>query len=531
MWRDWSLTTKLSILFTASTLLGLVSFAILEDTRVRTEVIDQARERNLQRARATAQLLDFYLASVDANVQLIAVAPGTVEFLEDVQRGAHREHIAQVLQFARDRGGYDAAFALDPTGAVVIATDAQLVGRNYATALWFRSAVAGRTAFDEPRYDAIDGKVYLHVSAPVTTPRGAIVGVAVVRLTMAPIDRVLAADVNFDGHGAFGVLFDDNGIRLSHSLSQQLRYTPFAPLPQDVFATMVFEARYGPSTETILKNTTQLGAVAQRGRLLLLDETTDPHIAFEGRTAGEVETALAPLKNKRWVYGVASPQASIFAQVNADAQSALQQALAIGLVALIVSVVGARLVTRPIRRVAETARALSSGDLSRRVGLKQRDEMGQLAAAFDAMAESLAEKDAQLRGYATELERKVQARTQEIQRLLGAEHEQRKLAESLREQTEQRLQHLTVLRNIDLAISSSLDIQLTLQVLLEQITAQLHFDAADVLLLNPHTHALDFATGRGFRTNALQHTHLRLGDGLAGRAALERRVIAIADGR
>ena len=43
----------------------------------------------------------------------------------------------------------------------------------------------------------------------------------------------------------------------------------------------------------------------------------------------------------------------------------------------------------------------------------------------------------------------------------------------------------------------------------------------------PQTQLLEFTTGRGFRTPALQHTNLRVGEGYAGQAALERRMIYI----
>jgi HD-GYP domain-containing protein (c-di-GMP phosphodiesterase class II) len=94
---------------------------------------------------------------------------------------------------------------------------------------------------------------------------------------------------------------------------------------------------------------------------------------------------------------------------------------------------------------------------------------------------------------------------------------------------ERRLRQLQALRDIDLAISASLDLRLTLNVFLENVTSQLQVDAATVLLLNTHTHTLDYGGGRGFRTAALRHTHLQPGEGHAGRAALERRTIAVAD--
>ncbi|MFQ5593175.1 MAG: GAF domain-containing protein [Anaerolineae bacterium] len=99
----------------------------------------------------------------------------------------------------------------------------------------------------------------------------------------------------------------------------------------------------------------------------------------------------------------------------------------------------------------------------------------------------------------------------------------------LYEQTQERLRRIAALREVDAAITASLDLRITLDILLNQLTTQLHVDAADVLLLTPHTQRLEYAAGRGFRTAAPRHTHLRLGEGLAGRAALEQQIINIAD--
>ncbi len=99
----------------------------------------------------------------------------------------------------------------------------------------------------------------------------------------------------------------------------------------------------------------------------------------------------------------------------------------------------------------------------------------------------------------------------------------------LYEQANRRLDQVQALRTIDVAITSSLDLNLTLGIFLDQVMTQLGIDAADVLLLNPHTQILEYAAGRGFRTSVFQHTRLRLGEGMAGAAALERRVVHLAD--
>jgi len=88
-----------------------------------------------------------------------------------------------------------------------------------------------------------------------------------------------------------------------------------------------------------------------------------------------------------------------------------------------------------------------------------------------------------------------------------------------------RLKHVEALRNIDLAITSSLDPRMTLRVLLDEVTQHLGATAASVLLLNEPSQELRFAAGRGFRTRLIEETNLKLGEGLAGKAALERRIV------
>ena len=87
---------------------------------------------------------------------------------------------------------------------------------------------------------------------------------------------------------------------------------------------------------------------------------------------------------------------------------------------------------------------------------------------------------------------------------------------SLFEKTRLSLQRLAALHEIDTAINSTLDLQITLKVLLEQVINQLRVDAAAVLLLNPQQHTLTYRAGRGFRTRNIERATQRLGEGHAG---------------
>jgi PAS domain S-box-containing protein len=99
----------------------------------------------------------------------------------------------------------------------------------------------------------------------------------------------------------------------------------------------------------------------------------------------------------------------------------------------------------------------------------------------------------------------------------------------LYELTERRLEQMQALRLIDQAITSTLDLRLTLGVILEQATARLGVDAADVLLLSPRAPVLECAATRGFRAAAPHSIRLRVGEGDAGRVVLERQLVHIPD--
>jgi signal transduction protein with GAF and PtsI domain len=89
--------------------------------------------------------------------------------------------------------------------------------------------------------------------------------------------------------------------------------------------------------------------------------------------------------------------------------------------------------------------------------------------------------------------------------------------------------HLNALRTIDHAIANSLDLRLTLDVVLDQVTGQLGVDAARVLLLDPLTQKLEFMAGRGFIGSEHGPVALRIGEGFAGRVALSRQPFHVPD--
>ncbi len=95
----------------------------------------------------------------------------------------------------------------------------------------------------------------------------------------------------------------------------------------------------------------------------------------------------------------------------------------------------------------------------------------------------------------------------------------------LHEQTVKQLERLGALREIDLIISNSLDLRLTLRTVLEQLINQLGVDAADVLLAKTGIGSLECIVSQGFRRPTIQTASIRFGEGPAGKAAVTREIV------
>ena len=103
---------------------------------------------------------------------------------------------------------------------------------------------------------------------------------------------------------------------------------------------------------------------------------------------------------------------------------------------------------------------------------------------------------------------------------------ERKQAE---EKIRRQLARLTALSEIDRAISTNFDLQLSLDTVLVHVIAQLDVDAADVLLYDSTAQMLEYAAGQGFHTQSIAKSPIPLSKGHVARAVLNRRTVYIPD--
>lgn len=97
------------------------------------------------------------------------------------------------------------------------------------------------------------------------------------------------------------------------------------------------------------------------------------------------------------------------------------------------------------------------------------------------------------------------------------------------QQIERQLSRLEALHLTDATILSSMDLGLTIDVVLGEAKKELGLDATALLIFDPAQQSFSCLSRQGFKTDALEHTYLRLDEGLAGQAALTREIVHVDD--
>jgi HD-GYP domain-containing protein (c-di-GMP phosphodiesterase class II) len=96
----------------------------------------------------------------------------------------------------------------------------------------------------------------------------------------------------------------------------------------------------------------------------------------------------------------------------------------------------------------------------------------------------------------------------------------------LHERSENQIRRLTALRDVDTAIASSLDLRVTLNILMDNAASQLRTDAMSVLVYNPNIQIIETVATLGFQSG-LARRQFRIGEGLAGKIAITRQPLIV----
>lgn len=242
---------------------------------------------------------------------------------------------------------------------------------------WYQAAVKAGQLTWTPIYTwSSQYAISVDAVAPIYDESGALLGVVDVSLNLASISEFLQNLSNNQRVNIF--IVDDAGLLVASSTMPQ-PYTHANDLLQRVDTRNSTDPFIQSATKSVIEQFGEWSAISSSQQ-------------FEIDRAGEKSLAqVTPYEGtgSRWWIVVAIPEDTYLAPINQQ----INKTLALMVISLIISVILLTLVswriTQPILRLNYASKSFASGNWSERVSIDRRDELGDLAASFNQMANQL----------------------------------------------------------------------------------------------------------------------------------------------
>jgi signal transduction histidine kinase len=405
------ISTKWVLTVLAAVVVPFLAFAWFVDTQMSDRHWQTVRYYLLSTAGELAARLDNEVHERQLAIELWSTATPLTEwavgdyapdeaviFVPMLQRGFDR--------FVEKSQVYDLILAVNEHGELVVSNTRTAEGeefspellaslkRDYSTEVWFREAMKGEPyRVDHHESDLVPRKN----RAPKAHPENYHLGFAV------PVKNQL------DPEQVVGVVYGLMNWR--HIQYQVLR--PVRPRLSGIDATDIYASCYAwlwmSDGDTIIGHpnpelyTTRVsGPEVDLPELVSVARSRDwgmyPQYAFGGveKNAAFKHCASREQGGFGWIVGVGIDNSDIYSTVD-ELRGVLLKATAIVLgVVVIGTVLIARRTTRPILALQEHTKRVAAGDLETRVHVASRDELGELAQAFNQMTKELGESRVKL---------------------------------------------------------------------------------------------------------------------------------------
>jgi C4-dicarboxylate-specific signal transduction histidine kinase len=228
------------------------------------------------------------------------------------------------------------------------------------------------------------GKPGVYYANPVLDANKAVVGVVVLRIKAAAITEILQqVQVN---SARVPFMIDGDGILVQYPDHKQL-YRSLVPLSKEKLTEIVTDQRFRrhridslqmPDLAQAMVGAAHTGSISYRSTL----------------TGNEQYAGFAPVRGHNWVVGVTESRTRFQAPLQRLFRNVLYSVALVGLVFLVLAVLFARSIVRPVVRLTEAANALKDGDYDRaNIRVTSNDEIGRLARTFNVMIDVLRQRD------------------------------------------------------------------------------------------------------------------------------------------
>jgi PAS domain S-box-containing protein len=410
---NWSLRNKLAVLIVIVSLIPL-AIATCLGIRWQRELL-LAKTTDLLRSNASQLVseLDSYISGYQHIAERLARAPDLVHLMQapDANRSdgpsaaITNAHDMLRLLPSSDRHVITTA-VLDLQGRVIAASSPGIEGsRLPAYVDPSRQRTGPELRVSEASLGSQPAVVF--VASVPDGERSA--GVAVIWVRADGIWDLMKKSNGHAGPGSRAVLLDQSGIRIGHSVDDQMLFHPAATLDDTTRRAMIDDQRFGARTAELLNATLEFPEIYAHAT----DTTTDAE-PFDGvspfNRAANIGVARR-LDSTGWTVVYLVPGDIVMASLSQVSRRAVLLAGSIMLLALVAGTLFSAGILAPLRSLSRATELITGGDLGARAQIARFDELGQLGASFNAMAARLEDQSRLLQRSHDQLELRVQERT------------------------------------------------------------------------------------------------------------------------
>jgi methyl-accepting chemotaxis protein len=372
---------KLLTFFLLMSLVPLVTVSVVSFQRSKGSLQAMGQEMLQDTADGLMRTVDVLINDRQDDIKAWASIPAIIEGLQSKK---YAEATRVITGLEKEYDVYKLIMLFDVAGNLVASSDPNLLGgqgvdKNQADREWFKAAIKGTVHIQDVHYSSTAKDNVMSFSAPVKNAGGQIIGVITSRMAWSVIDKIV--DEEKSGQTGYAYILNKEGLVIAHPKKEKIL------------------------KENYLKDQSSK-ELAETAAKMVKGEHGVGEYTYEGvrkLTAFTGSKGYGDYKGLGWSYAVVQGTSEIYAPVTLLRNIVVSIVLLSILVIAVLAIVVARSIANPMIRGVAFAQAVAAGDLTGRLEVKTRDEVGDLATALNDMVAGLRQMVGKIRDTSTEV--------------------------------------------------------------------------------------------------------------------------------
>lgn len=404
----YPLQTKLIIAFTAITLVPIFVLSVYNSNTTRNILTQQAETELSSSAIETATSIDSYISSQLDIVRTEAQQPSLARYLQSEfldQAENETTALQTLLTFARKDPVFIVSYSLLNTqGKNVLSTDQFQIGSDESSYQYFKIPITNGTPYISNILFKSSYPTF-YFTAPIRTENGTIVGVLKGEYYASIFQSIVQSASNERENDLQLLIFDrDTLLRIAGTSERENNYLSYKELSPSQILELQTQQKLPPGVyEQAIVPSSDLAAGIEN-----IENQPIFKITKGARNAANFIVAGKALSTQPWVVISQQTVEKIYAQAETQARANVLWSLGLTIFSLLAAISVTRVISLPVRMLAQVAEQITSGDFSAQANITTNDEVGQLSRVFNEMTTQLSQT---LAG----LEERVEERTKELQ--------------------------------------------------------------------------------------------------------------------